>query len=153
MSQRFFSALRHFYDPTNPDEPYLTDHVWDLADVVLKGVGDQKMDAKTWALEGPARNSYAENFYSWKKGIYYMGIAVKSDETVTKNKYFAEAWRSLGETMHLLADMTVPAHVRNMLIQGPQLPLFLLLGYQILMRIKWIKRILGFVLMELFQEI
>ena len=30
-----------------------------------------------------------------------------------KDKLSAAAWRSLGETMHLIADMSVPSHVRN----------------------------------------
>jgi hypothetical protein len=30
-----------------------------------------------------------------------------------KDRLFAKAWRALGETMHMMGDMTLPAHVRN----------------------------------------
>ncbi|MEI6157655.1 MAG: PKD domain-containing protein, partial [Atribacterota bacterium] len=43
----------------------------------------------------------------------FMSAAFSATNQQEKEKLFVAAWRSLGETMHLLADMTVPAHVRN----------------------------------------
>ena len=42
-----------------------------------------------------------------------MITAFSSMNLPEKDKLFAAAWRSLGETMHLIADMSVPSHVRN----------------------------------------
>jgi|GEM_PF-4842061 len=133
-----YSSLRHFYDPlklqrdrtTGKKVTYLTDHVHALLDQVNqhanKGiytwwhkkastplVVDPRMDAREWALTGPARRGYPENKYSLRKGVEYMRKAWAEKNTKQKERLFAAAWRSCGETMHLLSDMTVPAHVRN----------------------------------------
>jgi hypothetical protein len=111
----FYSSLRHFYDPlaVSGGKAYLTDHVAWLVDKVAGfAITEPEMNAVEWAIEGPARNGYVENPYSWKKGLDYLEKAFK-DKTPGKTALFASAWRSLGETMHLLADMTQPAHVRN----------------------------------------
>ena len=119
----FDSSLRHFYDPlkiqtdraTGKKVNYLTDHTLPLIlDTVGKALKtDPRMDAREWALTGPARRGYDENRFSLKKGIEYMRLAWAEKDLKLKNKYFAAAWRACGETMHLLSDMTVPAHVRN----------------------------------------
>jgi hypothetical protein len=110
----FFSALRHFYDPTKSNgQYYLTDHVSQfVADFIGKVIDDPFMDAKTWAITGPASRGYEANAYSWTAGVGYMRKAF-ADKTRDKDRLFAKAWRACGETMHLMADMTVPAHVRN----------------------------------------
>ena len=110
----FFSALRHFYDPTKSNgQYYLTDHVSQfVADFIGTAIDDPLMDAKQWAITGPASRGYEANAYSWTAGVGYMRKAF-ADTTKDKDRLFAQAWRACGETMHLLADMTVPAHVRN----------------------------------------
>jgi hypothetical protein len=119
-----YSSLRHFYDPltiqtdkhTHQKVSYLTDHASDFLDKV-NGTGiaivDPLMDAREWALKGPARRGYPENRYSLRRGVEYMRRAWAEKNIKLKDKLFAAAWRSCGETMHLLSDMTVPAHVRN----------------------------------------
>lgn len=57
-----------------------------------------------------------DNPYSWKNAEEYLKMALGSSEN--NNNYYGLAWRSAGETMHLVADMTNPAHVRN----DPHLP-------------------------------
>ncbi|NLJ49198.1 MAG: PKD domain-containing protein, partial [Candidatus Atribacteria bacterium] len=101
-----YMSLRHFYDPlgANQGANYLTDHVDEFLTSIVMGT-NPKMDAKWWgALHSP---------YSIEKGKEFMTLAFSSANLQEKEKLFAAAWRSLGETMHLLADMTVPAHVRN----------------------------------------
>ena len=101
-----YMSLRHFYDPlgVNQEANYLTDHVNEFLTSIVMGT-NPKMDAKWWgALHSP---------YSIEKGKEFMTLAFSSANLQEKEKLFAAAWRSLGETMHLLADMTVPAHVRN----------------------------------------
>jgi len=101
-----YMALRHFYDPlgVNNRAHYLTDHVDEFLGRLVMG-RNPRMDAKWWgALHSP---------YSLSKGLEFMSSAFSSPHRGDKERLFAAAWRSLGETMHLLADMTVPAHVRN----------------------------------------
>ena len=113
-----WQALRHFYDPTRPSAPWLSDRHAGLYSATWK-VGskvyaDPKMDAITWAVTGPARNGQPENAFSWKKAGEYMRQAWScTSSPEEKDRLFAAAWRSIGETMHLVADMTTPAHVRN----------------------------------------
>ena len=101
-----YMSLRHFYDPlgVNQGANYLTDHVNEFMTSIVMGT-NPKIDAKWWgALYSP---------YSIDEGKEFMILAFSSANLPEKEKLFAAAWRSLGETMHLLADMTVPAHVRN----------------------------------------
>jgi hypothetical protein len=125
------SSLRHFYDPfqsaydknTQKKVCYLTDHVDESIGRIVQLLGattqknlvflDPRMDAREWAIYGPARQLHAENKYSWKKGVEYMRAAFQSRDENQKEILFSAAWRALGETMHLVSDMTVPAHVRN----------------------------------------
>lgn len=96
-------ALRHFYDPVRIPS-FLTDIVNDMygGDYYI----NPKMDARTWAISNDT-----SNLYSFNKGRSYLKEALKSDKNSNEN--YGKAWRSVGETMHLMADMTVPAHVRN----------------------------------------
>ena len=125
-----YASFRHFYDPRAKEmgrPPYLTDHLDELGEYfkVVASVGgwagpmlneigqNPEVDARDWAINGSENKGWGENEYSWKKGVEYMSQAFESTDAVEKSKYFAQAWRALGETMHLSADMTVPAHVRN----------------------------------------
>lgn len=124
-----YSSLRHFYDPlklqvdkhTHQHVSYLTDHASEFLEQVNdfgnfltgKFIVDPRTDAREWALTGPARRGYPANRYSLSRGIEYMRRAWAEKNIKMKDKLFAAAWRSCGETMHLLSDMTVPAHVRN----------------------------------------
>ncbi|MBU1196623.1 MAG: hypothetical protein KKD32_02510 [Proteobacteria bacterium] len=110
-------GLRHFYDPTTGKG--LTDFSHDLITesgnvAVNEVLGRPDMDARTWALTGPADQKFAANPWSWEKGIEAMRKALAQTRSPElRDAQFVIAWRALGETMHLLADMTVPAHVRN----------------------------------------
>ncbi len=110
-----FMSLRHFYDPCmlavdnaagGAHVAYLTDDLNRLAPAEWLSEAtavNPKMDAKRWAL--------TESPYSWKAGIDRLN---KNSETADQRRAaYGFSWRSLGECMHLLADMTVPAHVRN----------------------------------------
>ncbi|MFH2059409.1 MAG: PKD domain-containing protein [Pseudomonadota bacterium] len=110
-------GLRHFYDPITGKG--LTDfsHDWvtQSGNVAVNNVlGRPDMDARTWAMIGPADQEFAANPWSWEKGIESMRNALAQTKSpALRDAQFVIAWRALGETMHLLADMTVPAHVRN----------------------------------------
>ncbi|NMB79223.1 MAG: hypothetical protein GYA23_09050 [Methanomicrobiales archaeon] len=110
-------GLLHFYDPTNPSEPYLSNDLVNVYTQVLLGspYRNPETDAITWAIEGKDSLEGEELIfiqdYSWNDGKRYLKEALAS--TDRQNENYGKAWRSLGETMHLIADMTVPAHVRN----------------------------------------
>lgn len=94
-------AVRHFYDPYYVPR-YLTDQMsW-----TLPVGGNPEMDAITWALDSQ------ENRYSFYNGKVYFASALAS-ENPEKEGYYGMAWRSVGETMHVMADLCCPAHVRN----------------------------------------
>jgi len=124
-----YNSFRHFYDPMSRNgAPYLTDHLqqldavyrfWIYGTPVGNAVGmvtgsdfNPHINAKDWGITGDKGTSFWENQYCWKKGLTYMqqAFASKGDD---KRRLFVKAWRSLGETMHLLADMSCVPHVRN----------------------------------------
>ncbi len=119
-----WACVRHFYDPLSVNGGHqLTDHSW------LHGLVYDAISAKQWAFEDPS------NPYSWRKAMEYYKKAMEIPEdakitvvpgtdfrdpaiTVTsndqaRNVYLGKAFRALGETMHMMADLTQPAHVRN----------------------------------------
>ncbi len=119
-----WAAVKHFYNPiTNVGPPQLTDQD------TLHGLYMPATSARYWAFASP------DNPYSWKKALEYykksMEIADDDgarvipgsdfrDPALTvdspaqlRNDYLGKAFRSLGETMHMIADMTQPAHTRN----------------------------------------
>lgn len=101
-----FMSLRHFYNPVTSLGPaYLTDIPAATGSMMM---GDNpKVDAVTWAT------GHSDNDYSWAKGRQYLESAFSAKSLNTARESYAGAWRSLGEVMHLISDMTVPAHVRN----------------------------------------
>jgi hypothetical protein len=100
-----FMSLRHFYNPrTDLGAAYLTD----IPVITLRQMGtNPEIDAVTWAT------THADNAYSWTGGKDALALAFTGGTIAETQLAYAKAWRSLGETMHLAADMTVPAHVRN----------------------------------------
>lgn len=93
------AAWRHLYDPHAANGvTYVTDHVPD-------GWGiNPQIDAKDWALHRD------DNPWGWKKVFTAFKDGMEGREP---EKSFATSWRAMGETLHLLADMVQPAHVRN----------------------------------------
>lgn len=105
-----FMALRHFYDPKNTTAPHLTDLTdgyigyWVSQSIALMGE-NPKVNARDWALYG-SRHSIQEATRSFAE-------AAKPVVPADRAEPLGKTWRCLGESMHLMADMTVPAHVRN----------------------------------------
>lgn len=122
-----YASVRHFYDPLKVSGVhYLTDQSW------AHGLYDSpQIDARTWAL------NHEDNPFSFYQALSYYKQALETPETELPNQwlarehfkvnlslvpgdrkeqrniYLALAYRALGETMHMMADMTQPAHVRN----------------------------------------
>jgi hypothetical protein len=113
-----YQALRHFYDPTGIDggANYLTDIKYEY--FLSKAVGaNPQIDAIEWALEdnGEITRGVAQlpKNYSFKDGTELIKKAFESNSDVDRKNYMAQAWRSLGEVLHLFGDMGLPCHVRN----------------------------------------
>lgn len=103
------AAIRHFYDPLAIDngKKYLTDRS-SLWESLLSPVSSAfTQDAETWVYD------HVDNKYSFKKAKEYFINALKETNTAKKNEYMALAYRSLGQVLHLIADMGCPPHVRN----------------------------------------
>lgn len=114
-------ALVHFHDPTNAKEPWLTDQSWlqnDVAQWVAripygKNFTIPRISAKQWAFEEYQKvpGEYYLQDYSFPDALRYYQQALASKDRFDPG--YGKAWRAVGETMHLVSDMTVPAHVRN----------------------------------------
>lgn len=103
------AALRHFYDPVGIDggKKYLSDRgtYWEF--IINNYFLNPQIDAKQWALQ------HSDNQWTWNKGKEWMRKALAEADETRRAGYMARAWRCLGETLHLLADMGCPPHVRN----------------------------------------
>ena len=100
-----FAALRHFYDPKGikNGKHYLTNRgtYWEGLEP------NPGIDARSWAISDP------DNHWCWYYGLDYVVAALEESDKSLRDEYMARAYRCLGETMHLLADMGCPVHVRN----------------------------------------
>jgi hypothetical protein len=92
----------HFHNPLYP---------WGSAG--LNDLGYIGASAIFWAQYGSWQASSPEGDWSWKKirDCFYSALTSKNDADRQAN--FAQTFRGLGHQMHLIQDMSVPAHVRN----------------------------------------
>lgn len=105
-------GLVHFFDPMNNEQPYLTDVAFlRKAAEIWYDFKSPYLSAVDWAFDRDGGNDYYIQDYSWNDGLRYYMAALASDSRMNPN--YGQAWRAVGETMHLISDMTVPAHVRN----------------------------------------
>jgi hypothetical protein len=102
------SATKHFYDPIAlKGVHYLTNR-----GTYWEGLyPNPGINAIEWALGDTPKG--AGNSWSLERGRTYMQIALMEKDSTEKNKYFAYAYRCLGEVLHNTADMGLPSHVRN----------------------------------------
>lgn len=109
------ASLRHFYDPTRrANERYLTDDVNNAAMLKLQSyLKNPEINGVDWALGDNAVTGVFEQNYSWVNGKKYMKAALEEANLEKRANYMAKAWRSLGETLHMIADNGCPPHVRN----------------------------------------
>ena len=122
-----YSSVRHFYDPLSlSGAPYLTDQS------EFHGLYDSPgVDARTWGL------THSENPFNFSVALaaYKAALEVREDRPLPRavslihfktglnlhpkdhedqrRLHLSRAYRALGESMHMLGDMTQPAHVRN----------------------------------------
>jgi hypothetical protein len=102
------ASICHFYDPKGIDngKKYLSDNSGNVEWLVSIPKEWFSRDAKSWATG-------TENAFGWPKAKEYVIKALKESDVTSKNRYMAKAYRCLGQTLHLVADMGCPPHVRN----------------------------------------
>lgn len=112
------ASLRHFYDPTQPPgSRYLTD----IANAEIMGslqkyaLTNPHIDGVEWALGKPGDFSLdaQTHQYTWERGKRWITMALIEKDKYKRDEFMAKAWRSLGETLHMIADNGCPSHVRN----------------------------------------
>jgi hypothetical protein len=133
-------ASNHFHDPLIEDWTMsgLTDTHW-LVNLYCWGFGfgqypPNKINSDvTWATgyKSPSEkenngvrefnewdwDSAREYYYIYLAGKDFSGNEIAPDED-TRNEYMTKCFRALGQVLHLLQDMAVPAHVRNDFSRG-----------------------------------
>ena len=109
------ASLRHFYDPSRKEgERYLTDKINSKLFRKLNSyLPNPKTNGIDWAIGTGGNYGVLEHIYTWEHGKKYFKGALEQSDLKIRNNYMAKAWRSLGETLHMIADNGCPAHVRN----------------------------------------
>lgn len=122
-----YASVRHFYDPKAAAGVHeLTDHS------TIHGRYDGAVSALDWAF------THTDNPFNFKNALLYYKKSMEISEdgsppkdipqtngnfrdmeyspaskNIERNYYLGKAFRALGETMHMISDMAMPAHVRN----------------------------------------
>ena len=91
----------HFH---NPLQPWLTAGLSDLW---------SGQSALLWAQSHNESQQPMADDWSWQRTRKLYHLALTSWDPDVRSMFFAETFRGLGQQMHLLQDMAVPAHVRN----------------------------------------
>jgi len=89
-------SVRHFHNPLK---------TWDEAG--LKGIWDSSI------IWGQRTDQWPGGHYSWQDVRGYFYSALTSEDQTTRENYFAETYRGLGQQMHLIEDASVPLHTRD----------------------------------------
>ncbi|MEW6053484.1 MAG: hypothetical protein AB1552_06815 [Nitrospirota bacterium] len=101
-------SFNHFHNPLK---------LWDKAG--LKGTSKS---AVIWAQDQGSFGSLFGGNYSWEavREYYYTALTgrdlnqnVVAPTQAEKEKYFGKAFQGIGQLMHLVQDMSVPAHTRD----------------------------------------
>jgi hypothetical protein len=101
------ASFRHFYDPTEPaGQRYLKDHLTYL-EQKIHITFNPRIDIINWCVDHP------DNAWTWEKGKAFLRTAFQSTNDDDKEANMAKAYRCLGETLHLIADMGCVPHVRD----------------------------------------
>ncbi|MEN6318233.1 MAG: hypothetical protein ABFD82_05710, partial [Syntrophaceae bacterium] len=97
----YWRSRNHFHNPMNKSG---FSGWWDTG--IFSG-----MSAVNWILQ-PA-NTQSCGCYSWNDARDYYYKALTSPDKATRETNLADAFRAIGQSMHLVQDMSVPEHTRN----------------------------------------
>jgi hypothetical protein len=112
----------HMHDPTKDWYiSYMTDEPWGDANTAigcaLLGPYDKKYSNITWAFgqymkDGPVWDRDGQDM-GWDDARRYFSLALKATTNTEREANYAKTFQALGQVLHLLQDMAVPAHTRN----------------------------------------
>ncbi|MBN2568170.1 MAG: hypothetical protein JXB42_01945 [Deltaproteobacteria bacterium] len=95
-------SVNHFHNPLT-DEGY--SGIWGVS--WLSGVSSVQWSQKPVGTQSPGGH------YSWHDVREYFYIALTAPTKSERDENFAETFRGLGQLMHLVQDLSVPAHTRD----------------------------------------
>lgn len=112
-------ASNHFHNPLLPwDESHVSDFPLMAAYCVPSGWVSRYSNV-TWATGFVSPESSLPSFsrlrqtMGWDNARSYFFHALTAKQNAEREAFFAKTFQAVGQTMHLLEDMAVPAHVRN----------------------------------------
>lgn len=91
-------TLNHFHNPVNDQGLRIPFHT---------------MESSVLWSQKPEGTQSPGGHYSWYDAREYYYKALTEAQRTTREKNFADAFRGIGQVMHLLEDTSVPEHVRN----------------------------------------
>lgn len=103
------AGLRHFWEPINGGETggYLTDRGTYWEGMANNMLFNPNINAMQWALY------HGDNKWRFDEAKQAMLDALTASSETERKALMAKSYRALGETLHLIADMGCPPHVRN----------------------------------------
>lgn len=99
----YLRSVNHFHNPLT-DQGY--SGPWYTFGIV------SGLSSTQWMVL-PQETQSPGGYYSWHDVRNYYYKALTSSDQNTRDTYFAETFRGLGQLMHLIQDASVPAHTRN----------------------------------------
>lgn len=111
-------ATNHFHNPLDPwNLSYMSDEPW-YVNLWCGVTGfSTRYSNVTWGTgflspDGPEINRVNQQM-GWDNAKYDYYIALTSVFSENHDTYLAKTFQALGQVLHLLQDVSVPAHVRN----------------------------------------
>jgi len=111
--QGSFINARYYNHFHNPLKPWTQAGLDDIIQI-LPGVGKHITGEPSllWAQYPPKSQQPSEN-WSWHDARNYFYQALTTTDAKEREKKFADTFRAVGQVMHLVQDVSVPAHTRN----------------------------------------
>ncbi len=106
-------------DTTETISGYIPDAWCFATDLFSSRYSTHKYSDVTWATgytSPPTVSSQpiiTGNGMDWNAARSYYYLALTATSNDAREEYFAQTFQTLGQVLHLLQDMAVPAHVRN----------------------------------------
>ena len=99
----YLRSVNHFHNPIN-DQGF-SGYLGNVG--FLSGESSITWSQYPWHWQHPG------GFYSWHDVRDYFYEALTATDNITRENNFADTFRGLGQLMHLVQDLSVPAHTRD----------------------------------------
>jgi hypothetical protein len=101
-------SFRHFHDPLL---------AWDRSGLFYPLTIPPRItrfeSSVRWAQRSDQDRESGHGNFSWPSARQYLLTALTDPDPTRREQAFADTFRALGQVMHLIADASVPEHVRN----------------------------------------